>query len=145
MSHGKALTQGEPRSLQGWALSSEASAFKVRFTLCVNMLGPWCPDTRSNIIVCGNVWGWGNTYFSFLKMSEWQSLSGVQLFETQWTVACQAPLSMEFSRQDYWSWLPLPSPGDLPNSGIKPRSQTLQADSLLSEPSGKPQTRDVLP
>ena len=53
---------------------------------------------------------------------------------------CQDPLSMEFSRQDYWSGLPFPLPGDLPDPGIKPRSPTLQSDSLLSEPPGKPQT-----
>ena len=49
-------------------------------------------------------------------------------------VACQAPLSMELSRQEYWSGLPFLSPGDLPNPGIKPRSPALQADSLPSEP-----------
>ena len=54
------------------------------------------------------------------------------------TVACQAPLSMEISRQEYWSGLPFPSPGDHPNSGIEPRSPALQADSLLSEPPVKP-------
>ena len=58
------------------------------------------------------------------------------LFATPWTVACQAPLSMEFSRQEYWSEYPFPSPGDLPNPGIKPRSPALQADSLPSEPQG---------
>ena len=52
---------------------------------------------------------------------------------TPWTIACQAPLSMEFSRQEYWSGLPFPSPGDLPNPGIKLESPALQADSLLSE------------
>ena len=52
--------------------------------------------------------------------------------------ACQAPLSMVFSRQEYWSVLPCPSPWDLPNPGIKPRSPTLWANSLLSEPPGKP-------
>ena len=50
------------------------------------------------------------------------------------TVACQVPLSMEFSRQEFWSGLPFPSPGDLPNPGIKPRSPALQTDSLQSEP-----------
>ena len=65
------------------------------------------------------------------------SLSCVQLFETPWTVARQAPLFMGFSRQEYWSGLPLPSPGDLPNPGIEPGSPALQADSLLSEPPGK--------
>ena len=64
--------------------------------------------------------------------------SPVGLFATPWTVAHQAPLSMEFSRQEYWSGYPFPSPGDLPNSGIEPRSPALQADTLLSEPPGKP-------
>ena len=54
-----------------------------------------------------------------------------------WTLAHQALLSMEFFRQEYWSGLPFPSPRDLPDPGIKPRSPTLPADSLLSEPSGK--------
>ena len=54
-----------------------------------------------------------------------KSLSCVQLFATLWTVAYQAPPSMGFSKQDYWSGLPFPSPGDLPNPGIKPRSPTL--------------------
>ena len=67
-----------------------------------------------------------------------KSLSCVQLFATPWTVAYQAPLSMEFSRQEYWTGLPFPSPGDLPDPGIKPRSPALQADALPSEPPGKP-------
>ena len=50
-----------------------------------------------------------------------------------WTVACQAPLSMGFSRQECWSRLPFPSPGDLPDPGIKPSSPSLQADSLPAE------------
>ena len=54
------------------------------------------------------------------------------------TVAYQAPPSMGFSRQEYWSGLPFPSPGDLPNSGIEPGSPTFQADTLTSEPPGKP-------
>ena len=49
---------------------------------------------------------------------------------TTWTVALQAPLSREFSRQEYWSGLPFPFPGDLPNTGIEPESPALQADSL---------------
>ena len=56
-----------------------------------------------------------------------KSLSRVRLFVTPWAVAYKAPLSMEFSRQEYWSGLPFPSPGDLPNSGIEPGSPTLQA------------------
>ena len=57
---------------------------------------------------------------------------------TPWTVAHLAPLSMKFSRQEYWSELPFPSPGDLPDPGIKPRSPALQADSLPTELLGKP-------
>ena len=67
-----------------------------------------------------------------------KSLSRVRLFATPWTVAYQAPQSMEFSRQEYWSGLPSPSPGDLPNPGIKPGPPALQADNLPSEPPGKP-------
>ena len=58
-----------------------------------------------------------------------------------WTVAHQAPPSMGFSRQEYWSGLPFPSPEDLPNPGIEPRSPTLQADALTSAPPGKPYDR----
>ena len=61
-------------------------------------------------------------------------LSRVQLFAAPWTVAYQAPPSIEFSRQEYWSGLPFPSPGELPNPGIKPGSPTLRADTLPSEP-----------
>ena len=61
-----------------------------------------------------------------------------QLFETPQTVVRQAPLSMGFLRQEYWSGLPFPSPGDLPDPGTEPGSPALQADSLLSEPQGIP-------
>ena len=57
---------------------------------------------------------------------------------TPWTVTNQVPLSMEIFRQEYWSGLPFPSPGDLPDLGIEPQSPTLQADTSLSEPPGKP-------
>ena len=67
-----------------------------------------------------------------------KSLSRVRLFATPWSAASQAPLSLGFSRQEYWSGLPLPSPGDLPTSEIEPGSLTLQADALLSKPPGKP-------
>ena len=66
-----------------------------------------------------------------------KSLSCVRLFVTPWAVAYQAPPSMGFSRQEYWSGLPFPSPGDLPNPGIEPQSPTFQADTLTSEPPGK--------
>ena len=65
-------------------------------------------------------------------------LSHVRLFATPWTVAYQAPPSMRFSRQEYWSGLPFPSPGDLPDLGIEAGSPAYQADALTSEPPGKP-------
>ena len=67
-----------------------------------------------------------------------KSLSRVRLFATPWTVAYQASLSMGFSRQEYWSGLPFPSPGDLPDPGTEPGSPALEADILTSEPPGKP-------
>ena len=75
-------------------------------------------------------------------MNQWKwkvkSLSRVWLFATLWTIDYQAPPSMGFSRQEYWSGLPFPSPGDLPDPGTEPGSSALQADALLSEPPGKP-------
>ena len=65
-------------------------------------------------------------------MSHSKSLSCVQLFATPWTKQ-----SMEFSRPEYWSGQPFPSPGDLPNPGIEPGSPALQVDSLPAEPQGK--------
>ena len=67
-----------------------------------------------------------------------KSFSRVQLFAPPWTIAYDAALSMGFSRQEYWSGLPFPSPGDLPDPGIEPGSPTLEADALTSEPPGKP-------
>ena len=87
------------------------------------------PDKSPNTIC---VYGW---------RGEWKrvkSLSRVWLFVTPWTAAYQALRSMGFSRQEYWSGLPFPSPGDLPNPGIEPRSPALQTDTLPSEPLGKP-------
>ena len=81
--------------------------------------------------------------FQWLLIAQWltvkmKSLSCVGLFAASWTVSCQAPPPMRFSRQGYWSGLPSPSPEDLPDPGIKPRSSALQADCLLSEPPGEP-------
>ena len=66
-----------------------------------------------------------------------KSLSRVRLFATPWTVTYQASPCMGFSRQEYWSGLPFPSPGDLPDPGIEPGSAVLQADTLTSEPAEK--------
>ena len=68
------------------------------------------------------------------------ALSGVQLFVTLWTVALQAPLSMEFSRQEYWSGLPFPPAGDLPDPGVEPRSlvsPALAGGFFTTDPPGK--------
>ena len=67
------------------------------------------------------------------RCEKWKSLSRVRLCATLWTVVCQLPLSIEFSRPEYWSGWLVPSPGDLPNSVIKPRSPTLKVDSLPAE------------
>ena len=69
-----------------------------------------------------------------------QSLSRVRLFVTPWTAARQAPLFMGFSRQEYWSWLPFPTPGDLPDPGIETSSlvsPALAGRFFISEPLGK--------
>ena len=75
-------------------------------------------------------------FSTYLVIEVMKSLSHVRLFVTPWTVAHQTPPSMEFSRQEYWSGLPFPSPGDLPNPGIKARSPALRTDALPSEPPG---------
>ena len=74
----------------------------------------------------------------FHKIRKVKSLSRVQLFATPWTIAYQAPPSIGFSRQEYWRWLPVPSPGDLPDPGIEPGFPALEVDTLTSEPQGKP-------
>ena len=74
---------------------------------------------------------------SLVKESEDISRLVVSDFSTQWTVACQVPLSMGFSRQEHWSGLPLPPSGYLPNTGLNLSSPAFQADSLLSEPPAK--------
>ena len=83
-------------------------------------------------------WHIGNTVGG--KKKE-KLFSCVQLFVNLLTVAYQAPPSIGFSRQEHWSGLPFPSPGDLPDPGIKPRSPALQADASPSEPLGKPKER----
>ena len=70
--------------------------------------------------------------------------SHVQLFAISWTAARQVPLSMGFSRQEYWSGLPFPPPGDLPDPGIQPMAPGWQVDSLPAESPGKPCNQDIL-
>ena len=91
-------------------------------------------------IACKVFTNWATREAQLLKT---KSLSHVRLFATPWTATCQAPQSMWFSRQEYWSGLPFPSPGDLPNPGIELRSPAMPADTLLSEPPGKPIIRQI--
>ena len=72
-------------------------------------------------------------------------LSHVRLFVTAWTIACQAPLSMEFSRQEYWNGLPFPFPEDLLYPGIEPISPVLAGGFFITEPPGKPQSHTIYP
>ena len=76
------------------------------------------------------------TPWSVYRKWKWKWIH-IRLFATPWTVAYQVPPSMGFSMQECWSGLPLPSPGDLPDPGIEPRSPALQADALPPEPPGK--------
>ena len=100
----------------------------IIFSMCIS----WHSSIKKSISI-------SLSHFFGIVMKWSESLSHVWLFETSWTVACQASLSMEFYRQEYWSGLPFPSP-DLPNPVIEPRSPVapaLQANSLPSEPPGK--------
>ena len=97
----------------------------------------WSSPTLQIICNCSAQLPWDNQTSC---QEEVKSLSHVRLFATPWT----SP-SMEFSRQEYWSGLPFPSPGDLPDPGIEPRSPALEADTLTSEPPGKPDnTENIL-
>ena len=120
------------------------------FTIAKTWKHPKCPSTDEWVkkMWCIHTWAllshkkWNNAISQQVKV---KLLSHVRLFATSWTVAYQAPQSMGFSRQEFWSGLPFPSPRDLPNPGIEPGSPTLQVDALPSEPPGKPNmdaTRD---
>ena len=104
------------------------------------MKGDKFPNTRkpSHQWVCGEFWNLRG-HHKVKERKKVKSLSCVRLFATLWTVARQAPPSLGFSRQEYWSGLPFPSPRDVPNPGIGPRSPTLQADALTSEAPGRKQ------
>ena len=89
-------------------------------------------------------WALGTSVFwqsKLKRMSVW-SLSPVWLFVTPWVAAHQDPLSVGFSRQEYWSGLPFPAPEDLPEPRAEPMSPALRACSLPTEPSGKPQVEE---
>ena len=137
-----------PVSLQSVVSPIALSVSELDFSRYPTEVGPWdtCPFmsglfhfAQSKMFsVDANV-KMGN--FLNGKRKKVKSLSRVRLFASPWTIAHQSPLSMGFSRQEYWSGLLFPSPGDLPNSGTEPESPVLQADALLSEPPGKPLKR----
>ena len=107
------------------------------------MTGPQLLDNKGdkNLKIIRNSWHFPTgqrDLISHVVKVKVKSLSCVRLFVTPWAIAYQAPPSIGFSRQEYWSGLPFPSPGDLPDSGIEPRSPALQADALTSEPPVKP-------
>ena len=95
-------------------------------------------ETMANFILgSSKITAYGECSSEIEKKKKVKSLSRVQLFATLWTIAHQSPPSMGFSSQEYWNGLPFPSSGDLPDQGIEPRSPTLQAEALNSEPPGK--------
>ena len=149
-----------PRAGRGLLLPFPASKSRVRYRSGVwgsglatrQRLLDWNPPNRSCTRTSTKTVSHTLPYMQRLRFLAWfqvhhrpsvttcmsQSLSCVRLFAAPWTVARQALLSTCFSRQEHWSGLPFPSPGDPPNPGTEPRSPALQADSLLSEPPGKP-------
>ena len=105
-----------------WKLKSFYFVMSPHLSLCVKMVHK-PPGVSASL----------ELWLRFCDKWKCWSLSHVWLFATPRNIAHQAPLSMEFSRQEFWSGLPFPSPGDLPNPRIEPRSPAQQADSLLSE------------
>ena len=87
----------------------------------------------SFIVMVLRYWGQLLIWISLVCACMLSHLSCIRLCKTLWTVACQTPLSMGFSRQEYWKGLPVPSPGDVPNSGVQSRSPALKANSLPTE------------
>ena len=87
---------------------------------------------------CSSVWINWVSHEGSASIGETELVIAYQLFSTLWTIAFQVPLSTGFSRQEYWSGLPFPSPEDIPDPEIEPECPALQADSLPTEPWGKP-------
>ena len=147
-----------------WTLDQVISVFNSQFHVfwvCILALGQFSKETDSEMEVlmqevCWRVYlcliigtpegkrgAWSFYPYEWKKVKALvaQSKHLAGHFVTPWTVAHQSPLSMELSRQEYWRELPFPSPGDLPNPGIKPRSLALEADSLPYAPPGKPEPK----
>ena len=130
-----------------WWLSGKESVCqcrRCRFNSWVRKIPwerKWQPSQYSCLGNCMDRGAWQSSEQALCAEVKWsESHSVVSDSVTAWVVAGQSPLSMEFSRPEYRSGSPFPSPGDLPNPGIEPRSSPLWADSLLFEPQGSPQS-----
>ena len=127
------------KAVWGWTvLVREAWEGSVKVSLGRDLYMRKQPDIQSssaNLFLCPTSASHPHIWYvlDLIIIVKWVSLSRVQLFATPWTIQ-----SMEFSSPEYWNRQPFPSPGDLPNPGINPRSPTLQVDSLPAEPQGKP-------
>jgi len=93
---------------------------------------------QGSLITPQEPWKYAGLLFNFVVAVVFQLLSCVWIFATPWTEAHQAPLSLGFPRQEYWSGLPFPSPGDLPDPGVESRSPSLAGRFFTTEPPGKP-------
>ena len=114
------------RKLRSYMPRDMAKNWKIKLKIFkIKLIGSCCVAQGTLLSVLYRKWKWRCSVMS-------------RLFAIPWTVAYQAPPSMGFSRQEYWSGLPFPSPGGLPKPGIEPWSPALQTDALLSEPPGKP-------
>ena len=119
------LFQQYKRWLYTWILPDGQYWNQINYILCSQR---WRSSIQSAKARPGLDCDWDHE----LLIAKVKSLSCVRLFTTPWTVAHQAPTSMEFSRQECWSRLPFPFPGDLPDPGIKPRSPALQAEHIFT-------------
>ena len=131
-------------------VSIQSNLFASYLPACLKYIA-WA-DAYSNPVKKILSWSFPCVWMRLLSLSDWlriicfvikvkvkvKSLSLVWLFAIPWTVAYQATLSMGFSRQEYWSWLPFPSPGDLPDPGIIPVSLGLAGGFFTAKPPGKP-------
>ena len=139
-SHCQKVCSGQQLLYQAVTVSCSVAAAGKSLQSCPTLCNPMDgspPGSSVPGILQARTLEWVAISFS----SAWKLLSHAQLFVTPWTTAHQAPLSMRFSRQGYWSGVPFPSPGDLPHPGIKPRSAALQADSLPTELSSHSKTK----
>ena len=155
---------GQPRTIRNYSLyalmhAQSLSCVQLFATPQRTILCPWDSPGKNTGVGCHSLLQWifptqGSNPSVLLgrpvlyHCATWEApqplcVCAQSLFATPWTMTLQAPLCMGFSRQEYWSGLPCPPLGHLPNPGVKPGSPTLQADSLPSEPPGKSKNTGV--